>query len=94
MNILEELDRPGEYYIDRREGKLYFWPPKQQGETVVSTVSGPRTDRSVVVWTFVSAAITGVQNTGIIHARIPAPLAEDLFKVGLPISGALTDRRR
>ncbi|HDY89908.1 MAG TPA: right-handed parallel beta-helix repeat-containing protein, partial [bacterium] len=28
LNILEELDAPGEYYIDRRNGKLYFWPPE------------------------------------------------------------------
>jgi hypothetical protein len=27
-NLLEELDVPGEYYIDREEGKLYFYPPK------------------------------------------------------------------
>lgn len=27
LNILEELDSPGEYYIDRKSGVLYFWPP-------------------------------------------------------------------
>lgn len=27
LNILEELDRPGEYYVDRKAGLLYFWPP-------------------------------------------------------------------
>lgn len=26
LNILEELDTPGEYYIDRTNKKLYFWP--------------------------------------------------------------------
>ena len=26
-NILEELDEPGEYYVDRKNGLLYFWPP-------------------------------------------------------------------
>lgn len=26
-NLLEEIDEPGEYYIDREAGKLYFWPP-------------------------------------------------------------------
>ncbi|MCC6142978.1 MAG: right-handed parallel beta-helix repeat-containing protein, partial [Candidatus Hydrogenedentes bacterium] len=25
--LLEELDMPGEYYIDREQGILYFWPP-------------------------------------------------------------------
>ena len=27
LNVLEELDSPGEYYIDRVNGLLYFWPP-------------------------------------------------------------------
>ncbi len=26
-NLLEEIDQPGEYYIDRTAGILYFWPP-------------------------------------------------------------------
>lgn len=26
-NLLEEIDTPGEYYIDRENGKLYFYPP-------------------------------------------------------------------
>jgi len=27
MNILEELDSPGEWFLDRETGILYFWPP-------------------------------------------------------------------
>ncbi len=27
LNVLEELDHPGEYYIDRRRRRLYFLPP-------------------------------------------------------------------
>jgi hypothetical protein len=26
-NLLEEIDEPGEYYLDRDEGVLYLWPP-------------------------------------------------------------------
>ena len=42
-NVLEELDRPGEYYLDRRAGKLYFWPPGElEGARVVlSTLAEP-----------------------------------------------------
>jgi hypothetical protein len=27
VNVLEELDRPGEWYLDRGNGLLYFWQP-------------------------------------------------------------------
>lgn len=40
FNILEELDSPGEWYLDRQKGTLYFWPPTpvEQGIAVVSVV--------------------------------------------------------
>ena len=28
VNLLSELDSPGEYYIDREKGKLYWYPPE------------------------------------------------------------------
>jgi len=27
LNVLEELDQPGEFVIDRKAGRLYLWPP-------------------------------------------------------------------
>jgi len=27
LNVLEELDLPGEWYLDRKTGIIYFWPP-------------------------------------------------------------------
>ncbi len=27
LHVFEELDRPGEYYLDRKANRLYFWPP-------------------------------------------------------------------
>ncbi len=40
FNLLAELDRPGEWYLDRGAGLLYFWPPVPlaQGRAVVSVV--------------------------------------------------------
>jgi len=32
-NLLCELDMPGEYYVDRRSGNLYFWPPDKPANT-------------------------------------------------------------
>ena len=42
-NILEELDAPGEYYLDRQSGILYFWPPAPgaTAQTTISVLSDP-----------------------------------------------------
>ena len=41
-NLLPELDLPGEYWIDREAGVLYFWPPAPiaAGKPMVSVLSG------------------------------------------------------
>ena len=43
LNLLEELDAPGEYYIDRAAGRLYFWPPAEMKEAriVLATLETP-----------------------------------------------------
>lgn len=43
INVLEELDQPGEYYVDRNSGLLYFWPPKpiDSSEVLVSILESP-----------------------------------------------------
>lgn len=33
VNVLRELDQPGEWYLDRRSGKLYWLPPEGDGWT-------------------------------------------------------------
>ncbi|HQE84510.1 MAG TPA: right-handed parallel beta-helix repeat-containing protein [Candidatus Hydrogenedentes bacterium] len=43
LNLLEELDSPGEYYLDRDAGKLYFWPPRpvMEGHVALSLTKEP-----------------------------------------------------
>ncbi|MBU6401846.1 MAG: hypothetical protein KGS61_16130, partial [Verrucomicrobia bacterium] len=43
LNVLEELDSPGEYYVERRTGRLYFWPPGplSSGNACVSLLESP-----------------------------------------------------
>lgn len=39
-NLLPELDQPGEWYLDRAAGILYFWPPEplEEGDVLVSVL--------------------------------------------------------
>ncbi len=40
LNLLAELDTPGEWYLDRDAGLLYFWPPSPvgKGRAIVSVL--------------------------------------------------------
>ncbi|MBI2434521.1 MAG: right-handed parallel beta-helix repeat-containing protein [Candidatus Hydrogenedentes bacterium] len=39
QNVRAELDAPGEWYLDRETGHLFFWPPENaQTETALATV--------------------------------------------------------
>lgn len=35
FNLLEEIDQPGEYYLDRTQGVLYLYPPKDLARATV-----------------------------------------------------------
>jgi hypothetical protein len=43
LNLLEELDEPGEWFLDRKAGQLYFWPPAplKGAEVMVSMLEQP-----------------------------------------------------
>jgi hypothetical protein len=36
LNLLEELDEPGEWYVDAAAGRLYLWPPGELGAARVT----------------------------------------------------------
>gem|GEM_PF-3263554 len=43
FNVLEELDEPGEWHLDRSTGLLTLWPPEplEESEIIVSLLDGP-----------------------------------------------------
>lgn len=43
FNLLEELDTPGEWYLDRKKGILYFWPPEnpEKAKIEISVLDRP-----------------------------------------------------
>ena len=71
VNLLAELDSPGEWYLDRQTGILYFWPPAplEQGQATVS-----------VAQTLVSAR-------DVEHVRFDGLTVEAARKTGIKISG-------
>jgi hypothetical protein len=50
LNVLEELDQPGEWFLDRKTAMLYFWPaaPLAKQEVMLSLLDRPllRLDRT------------------------------------------------
>jgi len=52
-NLLSEIDAPGEWYLDRETGKLYFYPPDkiEGGEVIVSLLNAPLVSMDGVSYT-------------------------------------------
>lgn len=69
-NLLEELDCPGEYYIDRAAGKLYFYPPagwNSETDITVSITHDPLIDcRDVSFVTFEGIDLGTGRNAAIV----------------------------
>ena len=40
-NLLSELDSPGEYYIDRKNGNMYIYPTDMNGTVIFSSMKDP-----------------------------------------------------
>jgi hypothetical protein len=67
LNVLEELDAPGEWYLDRPAGILYFWPPApiDQGKAVVSITPTIISMQDVSHVTLRGLAIEGCRATAV-----------------------------
>lgn len=69
LNLLEELDEPGEWYLDREKGHLYFWPPdtRGDGEALVSLLAGAIVEiRGVSHVRFEGLVLEASRDTGVI----------------------------
>ncbi|MEK6794434.1 MAG: LamG-like jellyroll fold domain-containing protein [Spirochaetota bacterium] len=95
VNVFEELDSPGEYYIDRTAGKLFFWPPemKDNSRIVISTLNEPIvafreashvTLRGVTVEAGISDGIFVTGGSGV---RIEGCTVRNVRTIGIRIDG-------
>ena len=76
LNILAELDQPGEWYLDRETGVLYFWPPAsiKDGQPTVSVIE------------------TLVKMEGVEHVTFRGITFEAARGTAIPISGGAHNR--
>lgn len=95
INLLEELDVPGEYFIDREAGVLYFIPPAalDTAHIVLSTLTQPmlQVDNSEHLtfegFTFEACAGTAVQFTGGKHITLAGCTFRNTGQDGIVIEG-------
>ena len=70
FNLLSEIDRPGEWYVDRERGLLYFWPPSpvENGEAIVSVLPTMVTMKDASYITLQGFNFEGARGTAITMA--------------------------
>jgi parallel beta-helix repeat protein len=94
FNVLAELDMPGEWYLDRTTGVLYFWPPKPiaQAAAYVSTTAGMIQMKDVAHVTIRGLTIevcrgTAVRITGGSNDRIAGCALRNIGRGAVVING-------
>ena len=100
LNLLEELDQPGEFYIDRANGLLYFWPPSSPAgaRIVLSTLNAPlvvlnNAEHVVLLGFIVEAGLgNGIAVTGGRDVRIESCEIRNTRQLGIQVSGGTGHR--
>ena len=95
LNVFEELDRPGEYYLDRNNSRLYFWPPADVTKKAVRLTLCPKPliqAEGVSHLVIRDLTIEGGRNVGVSFnncqdCRIEDCLVRNLGRNGIRLSG-------
>ncbi len=99
LNVLEELDQPGEWHLDESSGKLRFWPPENLSdrgtETLFSTLEGPlvrfrgASHIHIRGWTLEATRASGIEILGGTNNRVEGCLLRNLGNSGIVVEGGL-----
>jgi len=93
FNVLAELDSPGEWYLDRQRGLLYFWPPEDGLDDAVLSVLPTLISLKHASWITVrglllentrATAVTIAEGEGV---RVGGCLVRNVGGGGVAISG-------
>ena len=97
FNVLCELDTPGEYFLDRKTSRLYFWPPRPlaQCATSISTLATPLVNMKGTDYvTFRRLGFEGGRQTAVAmnncsHNRLVGCTIRDMGMDGVVVSGGV-----
>lgn len=95
LHVFEELDMPGEYYLDRQANKLYFWPPGDVTKTSVylSLCNKPLLTATGVAnlvlrdLVFENSCDCAIHMKGCLNSRIENCLVRNMALKGISCSG-------
>ena len=95
-DLLQELDSPGEWYLDRARGVLYFWPtrPFSEAQALVSVVRDPIRLRHVSHVTFRGLLVEAARGDaftveGGMGVRIVACTIRNMGKWAVRVNGGI-----
>jgi hypothetical protein len=98
LNILAELDMPGEWYLDREKCVLYFWPPApiERGRAVVSVSDVLVTLTGVEHVTFQGVIFEAARGTAVVmkdckHTQIAGCVLRNIGNRAVQIEGGQND---
>jgi hypothetical protein len=99
LNVLEELDQPGEFVVNAASGVVFFWPPETGAAPVtVSTLDAPivalKDASHIVLRGFVveCGLGDGVEVIGGTNCSIQACTIRNLRKTGIRVEGGFAHR--
>ena len=95
LHVFEELDQPGEYYLDRQENKLYFWPPNNNRKTPIylSLCRNPLVQATKVTGLQLRGLVlengsgSAIKLSGCSNARVRDCLVQNMGLSGIESSG-------
>jgi Right handed beta helix region len=100
LNLLEELDQPGEFYIDRKARRLYLWPPANvsTASITLATLEAPLVVANQAInLTFSgfhlrAGLASAIDFTECSHSTIENCEAEGMRLTGINVKGGTSDR--
>lgn len=102
LNVMEELDEPGEWYLDRATRTLYFWPPEPiaQARVCVSLLETPlvalRGCEHITLRGLILECTrgSGVEIVGGRHNLVAGCTLRNIGTAGIAIGGVVPDLER